>query len=49
MKNRFLISKMLKIVNSLALLLAVLSVQSTCVWVHHQPIVPEILKEKGKV
>lgn len=34
------------IINVLALSLAVLSVNSTCVWVHHQPRVPEGLQRK---
>lgn len=44
MKKKFLITKFLKMLNGLAMCLAVLSVQTTCVWVHHQPKLPEGLK-----
>lgn len=33
-------------VNAVALVLAVMSVNSTCVWVHHQPKIPDELKRK---
>ena len=37
-------TKTLKLVNILALFLAIISVDSTCVWVHHQPQLPDKLK-----
>lgn len=39
----------LKVINSIALFLAVVSVNSTCVWVHHQPRVPSELRFKRKI
>lgn len=47
MLKKFFIGKnIFKVINSTAIALAVLSVQSTCVWVHHQPIVTESLKKR---
>jgi cyclic lactone autoinducer peptide len=41
-------TKAFRIMNSVALGLAMLSINSTCVWVHHQPKVPEKLKKMAK-
>lgn len=41
-------TKVFGIVNSVALGLAILSINSTCVWVHHQPKVPEKLKKMAR-
>lgn len=38
--------KFFDVLNVFVMFLAVLSVQSTCVWVHHQPKVPEQLKKR---
>lgn len=51
MNNDFkkdIFTKVLKGINAIALCLAMLSVESTCVWVHHQPKVPENLKKMAR-
>lgn len=40
------IGSFFNVINVIALCLAVLSANSTCVWVHHQPKVPEGLQRK---
>ncbi|MCI7242801.1 MAG: cyclic lactone autoinducer peptide, partial [Lachnobacterium sp.] len=44
--NKVLGVKLWGAVNAIALVLAVMSVNSTCVWVHHQPKIPDELKRK---
>ncbi|MDY3021898.1 MAG: cyclic lactone autoinducer peptide [Oliverpabstia sp.] len=44
--NKVLGVKLWSAVNAIALVLAVMSVNSTCVWVHHQPKIPDELKRK---
>lgn len=46
--KRLLTTKIWRMVNALALFLAIISVESTCVWVHHQPKVPEEFYKRKK-
>lgn len=41
-------TKAFKMMNSVALGLAILSINCTCVWVHYQPKVPEKLKKMAR-
>lgn len=41
-------TKMFRMMNSVALGLAILSINCTCVWVHHQPQIPEKLKKMAR-
>lgn len=41
-------TKMFRMMNSVALGLAILSINCTCVWVHHQPKIPEKLKKMAR-
>lgn len=45
-EKKVFLRKLVALMNSVAMCLAVLSINTTCVWVHHQPRVPETLKRK---
>lgn len=45
--KRLMATKMWTVVNAVALFLAITSVESTCVWVHHQPKVPDELCKRN--
>lgn len=46
--KKSIVIQILKMMNNVALSLAVLSLECTCVWVHHQPKIPEGLSEIKK-
>lgn len=47
--DMFIMTKIFKAINITAVALALLSVNSTCVWVHHQPKIPDELVKKERI
>lgn len=43
-----ILKKAILFINSIAMFLAMISIDTTCVWVHYQPKVPEELQLKSK-